>query len=149
MIAAHSITVEIFVLPGENINKIKQKFLNLFPFNLKEEKIDLYEKSVIGFNKKIIKVLRIDLLKNKHIKAFLDNLFNQLNEDIKRIIKEQAKKRLDQNLNFYLRFDKYNLLDKDLYKLTDQGDCFYIKFKIAAFPKNESNALAIIYDLLK
>jgi RNA binding exosome subunit len=149
MIAAHSITVEIFVQPGEKIDKIKQKFLSLFPFDLNEEKIDIYEKSVIGFNNKIIKVLRIDLLKKRHIKAFLDNLFNQLSEETKNKIKDQAKKRLDQNLNFYLRFDKYTLLNRDLYKLTDQGDCFYIKFKIAAFPKNESNALNIIYDLLK
>ncbi len=149
MIVAHSITVEIFVQPGENLDRIKLKFLSLFPFNVKEEKIELYEKSVMGFNNKIIKVLRIDLLKNRHIKVFLTNLFNQLDGDTKNKIKNQAKKRLDQNLNFYLRFDKYNLLDKNLYKLTDQGDCFYIKIKIAAFPKNESNALIIIYDLLK
>ena len=70
-------------------------------------------------------------------------------EETKKIIKTQAKRRLDPNLNFYLRFDKQNLLRKDRFQLTEQGDCLYMKLKIASYPKNESNALKIVYDLFE
>ncbi|TXT53490.1 MAG: hypothetical protein BAJALOKI1v1_2400004 [Promethearchaeota archaeon] len=149
MLVAHSITVEIFVQPKENADQIRTKLLSLFPFDLKEEKIELYEKSVMGFNKELIKVLRVELSKNKHINAFFDNIITQLSEQTKQLIRDQARKRLDPHLNFFLRFDKQNLLTQNLYKLTEQGDCIYIKFKIAAFPKNEENALKIIYELFK
>jgi RNA binding exosome subunit len=141
--------VEIFVQPDESLENIRERFLSLFPFDLKEEKIKLYEKSALGFNKKIIKVLRVDLLKNRHINAFLNDIFTHLGEKTKQAIKLQAEKRLDNNFNFYLRFDKEMFLEKNALKLTQRGDCIYIRFKVAAFPKKEATALNIIYQLLE
>ncbi len=146
---AHSIIVEVFVKPGENLDLIKSTFIRLFPFDLKEEKITLHQKSAIGFNEQIIDTLRITLKKQRHIKAFLNNLFDKLDEDTKQQILYQSDQRLDEELYFYLRFDKHLLLEKNQFHLINEGDCFYIKFKVAAFPKKKKEALAIIDKLLK
>lgn len=145
---AHSIVIEVFVLPGEEIGQIRSKLIDLFPFDLEEEEITLHQKSAIGFNEQIIKTLRVNLKKQRHIKAFLSYLIDQLSEDTKNQILYQAEKRLDNELYFYLRFDKQKLLRENQFLLINEGDCFYIKFKVAAFPKKKDKALAIINKLL-
>jgi len=145
---AHSIVIEVFALPGEDVAQIESRLIELFPFDLEEEEIPLHRKSAIGFNEQIIKTLRINLKKQRHIKAFLDHLLDQLSQETKDQILYQAEQRLDQDLYFYLRFDKRELLQHNQFLLINEGDCFYIKLKVAAFPKKKEKALAILNKLL-
>ena len=145
---AHTLVIEIFVTPEENVSAIRDKFIDLFPFDFKEEEINLQEDTATGFSQKKIKIFRVNLSKNRHVKTFLLNMVKNLQNDTKEIILNQAEKRLDENFNFFLRFDKNKLLNENIFQLTEQGDCILIRFKIAAFPKNKKNALAIINDLL-
>lgn len=146
---AHTLIIEVFVLPGEDIKTIKKKFLGLFPFDLKEEEIPLEQKTAIGFNEQKIKIFRVTLSKRRYIKEFLLDLIENLAKETKKVILNQAERRLDENFNFFLRFDKNLLLNENEYRLTERGNCIFIKFKIAAFPKNKENALAIIKELLE
>ncbi|TFF99954.1 MAG: hypothetical protein EU541_03605 [Promethearchaeota archaeon] len=143
----HSIIIEVFSKPGEDLEEIRTKLIALFPFDLNEEKITLQQKSAIGFNEQIIKTLRVNLQKQRHIKTFLSHLMDQLSDKTKEIILSQAEKRLDEDLYFYLRFDKKTLLQNNRYLLINEGDCFYFKLKVAAFPKKKDEALAIINNL--
>lgn len=145
---AHTLVIEIFVSPEENVHAIRDKFINLFPFDFEKEEINLQEDTATGFSQKKIKIFRVNLSKNRHVKTFLLNMVKNLQNDTKEIILNQAEKRLDENFNFFLRFDKNKLLNQNMFQLTEQGDCILIRFKIAAFPKNKKNALAIINDLL-
>ncbi|MFO7797121.1 MAG: RNA-binding domain-containing protein [Promethearchaeati archaeon] len=145
---AHTLIIEIFVSPDEDIVTIKEKFINLFPFDFEKEEINLQEDTATGFNQKRIKIFRVNLSKNRHVKAFLLNMVKNLRNHTKEVILNQAEKRLDENFNFFLRFDKNKLLNQNIFQLTEQGDCILIRFKIAAFPKNKENALAIINELL-
>jgi len=146
---AHTLIIEVFVLPGEDIKTIKEKFLGLFPFELEEEEIPLEQKTAIGFNEQKIKIFRVTLSKRRYIKKFLLDLIENLEKETKNVILNQAERRLDENFNFFLRFDKNRLLNEKEYRLTERGNCIFIKFKIAAFPKNKENALAIIKELLE
>jgi len=146
---AHKITVTVFSKEEENQSKIKTSLLELFPYDLEEEKIKLIEKTVTGFNEKQIKVLEVILEKNKHIEEFLNNLTKTLSDQAKELILKQAESRLDDECKFYLRFSKDKLIGEKELWITDQGNCFHIKMTLAVFPKKREKALEIIQKVFK
>lgn len=127
---------------GEDENSLKQKFLELFPFNLEEEKIVLKRSRATGFNQKEIIIYEVELNKDKHTNLFLKNLKEKLDEQ-QRIMLIRQEDRLDEHLNFFLRLDKESLLNGQ-YQVTDCGECFHIKISIAAFPRKREVALDIV-----
>lgn len=141
---AHTICITIFCKPEEDIGLITEKFLFLIPFDLKKEKIELKKTNATGFNEKKITILEIHLEKESHTNLFLTHLVKKLTDEQKLLIKKQAESRLDDELNFFLRIDKSRLINENRFWLTDNGDCYHIKIKIAAFPKKKEVALKII-----
>ena len=144
---ANSIRISVYVKQEEDEEKIKEKLFSLLPFDLEEIKLE--QRKTIGFNEKEIKIFEVLLEKNKHIRAFLDNLIKNLSDEAKELILKQAESRLDDNCNFFLRFSKDKLIKENDLWLTDQGNCFHIKINIAAFPKKKDIALEIIRRVMK
>ncbi len=141
---AHNICISVFCKPEENIEIITKKLLFLVPFNLKKEKIELKKRTAIGFNEKKIIILVVYLKKESHTNLFLNNLANNLTDEQKSLIIKQAESRLDEELNFFLRLDKSKLINENKLWLTDKGDCYHIRIKIAAFPHKREVALKTI-----
>jgi RNA binding exosome subunit len=146
---ANSVKLSVFAKDEEDPEKIKNKFLELIPFNLEEEKINLEQRKAIGFEEKEIRIFEILLEKEKHVNMFLENLIKNLSSETKEIILRQAETRLDDECNFFLRFSKDKLIKENELWLTDQGNCFHIKLNIAAFPKKKETALEIIRKAFK
>lgn len=146
---AHLVKVNVFCYEknNEDSNLILDKFLQLLPFNLKEGKIELKKTNVEGFKDKKITIYEVILTKEKHINKFLTNLSKNIGEEHKKLILGQSESRVDDKLNFYLRFDKDEYLRNNKLKLTDSGNCFHIKISIATFPKRRENALEIIKSI--
>jgi len=143
---AHFIQAKVFSCEKDNDNEklIIEKILQLFPFNLKDEKIQLKRTVALGFDKKEIAVLEIGLSKERHTTKFLENLADKLDVEQKKIILAQTESRLDRNLDFFLRLDQDEFLKHDKMVLTDSGKCFHIRISLAAFPKKRQNAIRII-----
>ena len=146
---AHNIHITVFCKPEEDTKLIAKKLLFLVPLDLKKEKIELKRTNATGFNEKKITILEVYLEKESHTNLFINNLIKNLTDEQKSLIKEQAESRLDDELNFFLRLDKSKLINKNKLLLTDQGDCYHIRIKIAAFPKNKKVALNNIQTLFK
>ena len=127
--------------PEEDENSLKHKFLELFPFNLEEEKVLMKKSKATGFNQKEIIIYEVDLDKDKHTNLFLKNLKEKLDNQ-QRIMLIRQEDRLDERLNFFLRLDKQSLLQGE-YQVTDCGECFHIRISIAAFPRKREVALDI------
>lgn len=146
----NKIIISIFVKidEGENLELIKQKLLDLFPFNLVEEKLTLKEETNKGFNERRIKILTVELLKESHTNKLFESLLRKITRDDKSTILRQKELRLDQELYFYLRFDKQKWIQKSELELTDSGDCFHIKLALAAFPRKREVALDLINNIL-
>lgn len=144
---AHIIKVSVFSHESEDPDQIFSAFLKLFPFELEEEKIKLQKGQATGFEQKQIHIFEVDLKKNKHINAFLKKLMKNLKPEQKSLILKQAESRLDDELNFYLRFDLKELLLNKKLELVDHGHCFHIKMSIAAFPAKKEQALNIVKEL--
>ena len=147
----NKIIISVFVKldEAEDIESIKQKLLELFPFNLAEEKIILREETTKGLNERRIKILKVELLKESHTNKFFESLSSKITRDDKSAILRQKESRLDQELYFYLRFDKQKWIQKNELELTDSGDCFHIKLALAAFPRKREVALELIEKIFK
>ena len=141
---AHNICISVFCKPEDDIELIAKKLLILAPFDVKKEKIELKKTNTTGFNEKKITILEIYLEKESHTNLFLKNLTKNLADEQKSLIKKQADSRLDNNLNFFLRFDKSKLVNENKLWLTDKGDCYHIRIKIAAFPNKREIALKTV-----
>ena len=143
---AHQIKIKVFSYEKNNEDDkiILDKLLQLFPFNLKDEKIELKKSNAAGFGEKNIAIFEVALEKEKHTNGFIENLVKNLDEEQKKLILEQVESRLDDNLSFFLRLDKSEYLKNNKLKLTDSGNCFHIMISVAAFPRKREIALNIV-----
>lgn len=143
---AHSIRASVFSheKDNEDSNAILAGLLDFFPFTLEKEKIIVSKSIAKGFNEKNITSFEVSLSKDRHIRLFLDSLVSRLDEAQKRKILSQAVTRLDNNLDFFLRFDKKTFIESKKLLLTDSGNCFHIRISVAAFPKKRETALLIV-----
>ena len=146
---AHQIKVKVFSYEKNNEDEklVLDKFLQLFPFNLKDEKIELKNTNALGLNENKITIFEVALTKEKHTNLFLNNLIKNLDEEQKKFILSQLESRLDNNLDFFLRFDKNEYLKNNKLKLTDSGNCFHIEISVAAFPKKREIASGIVKEI--
>lgn len=143
---AHQIKIEVFSYEKDNEDDkiILDKFLKLFPFSLKDEKIGLKKTDAKGFEERKITIFDVILSKEKHTAKFLENLISNLDEHQKKLILAQAETRLDDDMNFFLRFGKDEYIKNNKLILTDSGKCFHIEVSVAAFPKKREIALDVI-----
>ena len=145
---AHLARLTVFSYEFEDGKKILDAFLKFFPFNLEENKINVKKSAATGFNEKKIEVIELTLAKNKLVSQFLENLSNKLDQEQKNTILSQSESRLDENLDFFLRFDKESWIKQEKLLLTDSGKCFHVKISMASFPKKREIALNLVKDLL-
>jgi RNA binding exosome subunit len=141
----HTITLSLFVKPDEDKLALRALFVGLVPFSLADEKIVLKESSATTLDNRAMSTFEIMLSKERHTKAFIDFLNKNLPAHQKQQLIEQEN-RVDEECNFYLRFEK-NHLPKLM--LTDSGNCVHCKMAIAAFPKKREQALTLVKELFK
>src|SRR3989338_1302617 len=140
---AHQIKAKVFSYEknSEDDKLVLDTFLLMFPFDLKEEKIKLDKTNATGFGENKIAIFEVALEKEKRTSKFLENLAKNIDKDQKNLILAQLESRLDDNLDFFLRFGKSEYIENDKLILTDSGNCFHIMISVAAFPKKREIAL--------
>jgi|SRR3989338_2551083 len=144
---AHLIRLSVFSHENGNSEEILEAFLRLFPFSLEENKVKLERTAAAGFNESKIQIFEVVLAKASLINQFLDFVTGSLDENQKQTIIGQSESRLDENLDFFVRFDKDQWVKNGKLELTDAGNCFHLKIGIAAFPKKREIALNAIREL--
>ncbi|MBR9690212.1 hypothetical protein GOV08_00855 [Candidatus Woesearchaeota archaeon] len=143
----HQIKASVFSKPEDDEQKVKEKLISLFPFDLEKEKIKIGQKTAKGFEEKKIRIFEIVIDKKRNTKEFIDNLMAKLSDEKKKLLLRQKDSRLDDNLRFFIRLDKQKFLDGK-YFITDSGDCYHIKMSIAAFPAKREKALEIVEGMI-
>src|SRR3989338_1174455 len=88
MKTAYQIKIKVFSYEkfNENEKLILNKFLQLFPFSLKEEKVQLKNTEAKGFNEKKITIFEVTLIKENHTNQFLNNLIKNIGEERRKLI---------------------------------------------------------------
>ncbi len=146
---AHSINLTVFSYENENIQNILDAFLKFFPFSLEENKIGLKKTEAKGATESNITIFEAVLTKTNLINRFLDFILSNLDKKQKELILKQIDSRLDESLDFFIRFDKEEWINSNKLKLTDSGKCFHLKINVAAFPRKREVALKIVNELFK
>jgi len=148
----HHIWLNIYAKPEDDPSLLEEKLRALVPFNLEKNKLKINKSNLSSekssFKERVITILEIHLEKTAHINKFLKHLNEILNKDQKELLLRQKESRLDITNHFFIRFDK-NKLQNNEYFITDSGDCFHVRFSVAAYPATRSNALKIIDNLFK
>ena len=140
----HSIKLTVFSYEHENSDEILNSFLKFFPFSLEENKIKLVKRNATGFGDSKIEIFEVLLIKTSLINQFLDFILENLDDVQKGTLIQQAESRLDENLDFFIRFDKDSWVKNEKLELTDSGKCFHLKMSVAAFPTKREVALGIV-----
>jgi RNA binding exosome subunit len=73
--------------------------------------------------------------KNRHNMILLETVFSHLTADERNRLTHELPTRIDDDGFFYIRFDKKSLFHNHV-EITESGDCFHMKIKLAAFPAN-------------
>ena len=129
----HSIQITILEKNEDDLEKIYDVLLFIFPADYKKECIDINHENFEGLQKNTIHSISLTTTKERHNKSLSESLFSKLSDEIKKQLLDQIDSRLDDQGNFYIRFDKQELMKKS-FQLTDSGNCVHIKIKMAAFP---------------
>ena len=145
---AHSIKLSVFCNENEDENKIVEGLKSLILFNLEEEKIKINQENATGFRENRIRIFEIVLEKERHTNNFLKNLLEKLGEEQRLLLLGQAETRLDDELDFFIRFDKQKLIEENKIWITDEGNCYHLRISIAAFPAKKEVALENVKNLL-
>lgn len=146
---AHTITLSVFIRPGEDEESVRQALISLVPLELEKEKVNLRRtvaKANISGQSDIV-IYEIVLEKERHTRQFIDFLKSRLSAGQKRELASQEN-RVDDECCFYMRLDKQKLLSGE-YGLTDGGDCFHVRMSIAAYPKKREEALAVVRKIFQ
>ncbi len=147
--AFHTITLTTFCRRGEEDAAVIETKLRAFvPFELEKEKIRLEQQKTTGFNERAITIYCITLAKEVHITQFWKELMKRLKEEQKATLCRQLESRLDEELNFFIRFDKQAWSKEERLFMVDHGDCYHLKMKVAAYPHNREAATKVLQGLL-
>ncbi|MBS3158139.1 hypothetical protein J4206_02540, partial [Candidatus Woesearchaeota archaeon] len=137
----HELKVNVFCKEQEDEKKILEKLFALFSFEIKKQ---FKRETALGFFDKPIRIFQVILIKNGEINIFLKDLLGKLGKEQKELLISQIESRLDNGLNFFIRFDKDRLLKENILRITDEGNCYHLKMSIAAFPKKREVAMLIL-----
>ncbi len=151
----HNVTLRVFVKPGEDKQAIQEGLQQLSGLNKTafadedpKKRVVIKCSAATGFNNEKIQICELYLDKQKLCKAFLTNLLSTLSQEQKELISKQRRTRLDEQLHFFLRFKKQELM-QGVYELTDSGDCYHVRLSIAAFPSKREIALQVVEEMLQ
>lgn len=139
----HNIKLTVFEYSDSDIESINSTIKKLFPFDI--EKFTSIS-TAQGFNERSITTFEVLITKTSLINQFLLNLFSNLSPSQKTKLLKEKESRFDDEMHFFIRLDKQDMIN-NIYTITDSGDCFHLRFSIAAFPKKREIGLDIIEQI--
>ncbi|MBI2580573.1 hypothetical protein HYV85_02065 [Candidatus Woesearchaeota archaeon] len=145
---AHSASIRVFCGEEENEAEVTEGLKWLVPLDLEKEKIVIQRHNALGFGDRRIAVFEVALTKERHVKAFIENLLQKLPEQQEQLLMKQLDSRIDDQANFFVRFEKEILAKHRDLLVTDGGNCYHVRIKIASFPSTKKSAVTVMKKVL-
>lgn len=142
-----NITLRVITHATEDEFKVK-KALNFFLTDIEAKSEKSNDIQTEGYYGNPIIVTEVKISKKKELNKFINFCKLNLSIDDKHIIKSELNERLDENLNFFLRFDKQQAFKNKL-KLISCDDAIFIKIKIKTYPKSINKAYLVLEELFE
>ena len=134
----HNIKFRVFVYENEDVQELSQAILNILP----EAEINAEEAE--GLTEDKIIILSGIVSKKRYTKAFFNLLLESV--DLEKLNNDLERK-IDENGNWFLRFDKVDAIDEKL-TIKDSGDSIHLKIKIAAYPAKKEIAVEKVREAI-
>ena len=139
----HSIALEVFMYPTEDIEKVAEAIEFIFPIKktVEEEDIESY------YGPEIIR-LTADIKKSAEVRQILTYLIKKLSSADKKKILDSIADRIDDEGNVFIRFSKQDAYSDSL-KLQYHGDVIKLKIKMASYPFSLEKAKENLRELFE
>ncbi|HII17617.1 TPA: hypothetical protein HA361_06925 [Candidatus Woesearchaeota archaeon] len=146
---AHAILITVFAKEEESLAAVKEGLVALLAFdNPENENIMIEQRIATGFNERRISIFSTKLSKERHTFQFIRRLIGLISKKDMARIRKELESRVDEECNFFLRFEKGPWNEGRKLVLTDSGECYHIRMSVAAFPAKREVALAVLRELL-
>ena len=142
----HSVIVSVFIKKEDDYETIKCKFLELFPFDLKESKIIVFERKVPILTDRAMVIIEVKLTRNGQINDLIEFVKGKLSDKDKKMLVQQIDSRVDEELNFFFRLSKPKLIKKGEFIVVDDGDCYHFKCHVATYPQDRDKGKELLTD---
>ena len=93
-----------------------------------------------------ISITTAEISKKNECMRFVDFFNRHISDDDRELLRSQMPERLDDDLNFYMRFDKQAALAGKLV-FTESADAVFVRVKIETYPRSWEKAGAIVEEL--
>lgn len=143
----HSVKLNVFEKNVKDIPAILSVFYRLFPLDFEKNHIQIDHEQLEGFSE-IIHSLTLQTTSNRHNMLLIDTIFSQMMKEDRALLEMQKESRLNDEGYLFIRFDK-QLLFQNIFRLTDSGECFHLKIKLAAYPATRERYFFIFQSILK
>ncbi len=143
----HSVKLNVFEKNVDNIPAILRVFHRLLPLDFEKNHIHITHEQLEGFFE-IIHSLTLHTTSNRHNMLLLDTLFSQMMKEDRELFEMQQETRLNDEGYLFIRFDKQLLL-QNIFRLTDGGECFHFKIKLAAYPATKERYFSVFHSILQ
>ena len=143
----HSVHLNVFEKNVENLPDIYKVFYQVLPIDFEKNHLKILHEQLEGFSG-IIHSLTLQTTSHHHNLLIINSLFSQLTPQEITLLEQQKESRLNDDGVFYIRFDKQLLL-QNIPRLTDSGDCFHMKIKLAAYPAKREQYFSNLQMILK
>jgi len=143
----HSIALNVFERYVEKLPEVQSVFHRLLPLDFEKNHIKIDHQQLEGFSG-IIHSLTLQTTSHRHNSLLLDSIFSHLSKQEISLIELQKESRLNNDGVFYIRLDKQSLL-QNLFRLTDGGDCFHMRIKLAAYPATKDRYFQNLQKILE
>ena len=139
----------MFAKEEESLAAVKEGLVALLAFdNPENENIMIEQRIATGFNERRISIFSTKLSKERHTFQFIRRLIGLISKKDMARIRKELESRVDEECNFFLRFEKGPWNEGRKLVLTDSGECYHIRMSVAAFPAKREVALAVLRELL-
>lgn len=125
------IYIETFSHATEDLEKVKSLLSKFFSFD-----ISFDEKKTYGHFGNEIKIISVELTRDKDIKRFISDFLNIMD---KQYILDTIERRIDEDGILFVRMDKERIYNDD-FTIDDSGDVI-VSMKFVTYPKSREKVI--------
>ncbi len=146
----HTVSCRVITDAGDDLAMIGAGFHFFLPdIDFAKEKIHIIHDPFIDASEVKRYVCSMSVERGRFVRLLVKTLFGSLSAEQKKMLHDQIQSRVDDECQFFLRFEKDAFLRDKKLVLTDGGRCFHITLTVASFPRKKAVACATVEKYLK
>ncbi len=145
---AHHVRLTTFIQATEDEDKVLEAIGTFIPEDIDDEDVHFEVLETEGFFGNPIKVVNVEIKRNKAVRAFLRHFKELLDEKARRYILENLDEKVDEEGTLYVRFNKQKAYLGEV-EVDEGGDTIQVKIKVKAFPMRKEAVVKAVREWLE